>query len=141
LGLFSIPPVFFKYRNFSEFTRNVYWTRSDKASSVSGYVYGMIPLHFDGSQKIKNLRVFGSNPSGGRCHVSIWENFATNGRYRRSIVGVNPSGSPFDVMASPSGSYYVTNPTDFNYALWAYAFGNGIEINLYNIEIEAIPIG
>ena len=141
MGLLSIPPVFLKYRSYPEFTRNVYWTRSDKLAPVAGYVYGMIPLHLVGSHKIKSLRVTGSEPPGGIGHVSVWENYASNGRFRKSIVGTYPSGSPFDVTGTPAGGYYVTNPTDYNYAIWAYARGTGIEINLFNIEIEAIPIG
>lgn len=140
MALLSIPPVFVKYLNFPEFARNIYWTRSDKAAAIPGTVYGMIPLHLFGSQKIKSLRVTGSNPAGGTCHVSIWENFATPGTFRRSIVGAFPSGTPFDTMVVPSGGYYVTNPTDYNYAIWAYASGVGKEIQLFNIEIEATPI-
>ncbi len=141
MGLLSIPPVFLKYRNLPEFSRNVYWTRSDKLAPVAGTVYGMIPLHLSGSHKITSLRVTGSNPAGGLCHVSIWENYASNGKFRRSIVGQFPSGTPFDTTAVPAGGYYVTNPTDYNYALWVLARGSGIEINIYNIEVEATPIG
>lgn len=141
MALLSIPPVFLKYKDLPEFTRNVYWTRSDKVASVSGRVYGMIPLHFNGSQKITSLRVTGSSPVGGECHISIWENYVSNGQFRRSIVGQFPSGTPFDVTAAPAGGHYVTNPTDFNYALWIYADGPGIEINVYNIQVEATPIG
>ena len=141
MGLLSIPPVFLKYRTYAEFTRNVYWTRSDKLASVSGYVYGMIPLHLNGSHKMTSLRVTGSNPVGGTCHISIWENYASNGQYRQSIVGLYPSGTPFDTTVAPAGGYYVTNPTDYNYALWVYARGSGIEINVYNIELESTPIG
>jgi hypothetical protein len=141
MGLLSIPPVFFKYRNLAEFSRNVYWTRSDKLAAVSETVYGMIPLHLVGSHKVKSLRVTGSNPAGGTCHVSMWENYASNGTFRRQIVGANPSGNPFDITVAPSGGYYVTNPTDYNYAIYAYASGSGIEIKLFNIEMEVVPIG
>ena len=141
MGLFSIPPVFLEYRSLPEFTRDDYWTRSDKDASVPGTVYGMIPLHLDGSHKITSLRVTGSNPSGGVCHVSIWENFVSNGRFRRSIVGQFPSGAPFDTTAIPPGGHYVTNPTDFNYALWAYARGPGIDVSIYAIQLYATPIG
>lgn len=141
MGLISIPPVFLKHKNLPEFTRNVYWTRSDKLAAVAGPVYGMIPLHFNGSHKITSLRVTGSNPAGGTCHISIWENYASNGRPRQRIVGQFPSGTPFDTAVLPAGGYYVTNPTDYNYALWAYALGPGIEINIYNIGVEATPIG
>ncbi len=141
MSLLSIPPVFWKYRNYAEFTRNSYWTKSDKLASVSGIVVGMIPLHLVGSHKIKSLRVTGSNPKGGVCHVSIWENHARNGRPRRRIVGSYPSGTPFDITVAPTGGYYVTNPTDYNYAILAYARGDGIEINVYNVEVEVVPIG
>lgn len=140
MGLISIPPVFWRYRDLPEFTRDVYWTRSDKLAAVSGTVYGMIPLVLNGSHKITSLRVTGSNPAGGRCHISIWENYNGNGRYRRSIVGQFPQGTPFDTVATPAGGYYVTNPTDFNYAIWIYARGAGIPISIYNIGVEATPI-
>ena len=140
MGQYSIPPVFHKYRNLSEFTRNTFWTRSDKLAPVAGTVYGMIPLHLNGSHRIRSLRVTGSNPAGGTCHVSIWENFASTGRFRRSIVGQFPNGDPFDLKVSPSGGFYVTNPTDYNYALWAYARGPGIDINIHSIVVDATPI-
>lgn len=141
MGKFSIPPVFFQYKGRPEFTRNVFWTRSDKDASVGITVYGMIPLHFDGSHRISSLRVTGSNPSGGSCHVSIWENYVSNGQFRRSIVGQNPTGAPFDTTASPTGGHYVTNPTDYNYALWAVASGPGVDVSIYAIQIDAEPIG
>lgn len=140
MRLLSVPPVFLKYKDTPEFTRNAFWTRSDKVAGVPGVVYGMIPLHLVGSYKLKSLRITGSNP-GGTCHVSIWENFASTGIFRRSIVGAMPSGNPFDITAIPAGGYYVTNPTDYNYAIWAYASGSGIDISLFNIEMEVTPIG
>jgi hypothetical protein len=140
MGLLSVAPVFLKYKNTPEFTRNAYWTRSDKLASISGTVYGMIPLHLVGSHKLKSLRVTGSNP-GGTCHVSIWENFASTGIPRKSIVAATPNGNPFDITAIPAGGYYVTNPTDYNYAVYAYASGDGIDISLSNIEMEVAPIG
>lgn len=140
MGLLSVPPVFFPYRTYPEFTRKVYWTRSDKLAPVAGYVVGMLPLHLLGSHKITSLRVSGSNPAGGTCHISIWENYASTGRPRRSIVGLFPTGTPFDALAVPAGGYYVTNPNDYNYALFAYAVGAGTEINIYNIEVEMTPI-
>ncbi len=141
MSLLSIPPVFWKYKKYAEFTRNSYGTRSDKLAGVSGFVVGMIPLHLVGSHKIKSLRVTGSNPKGGQCYVSIQENYASNGRPRRAIVAASPYGSPFDITVAPTGGYYVTNPTDYNYAILAYARGDGIEINLYNVEVEVAPIG
>jgi len=141
MGLYSIPPVFLQYKDRPEFTRAVYWTRSDKDAGVSARVYGMIPLNFNGSHKITSLRVTGSNPVGGVCHVSIWENHASNGRFRRSIVGQYPTGAPFDTTASPSGGHYVTNPTDYNYALWAYASGSGVDVSIYAIQVDAEAIG
>ena len=141
MGKFSIPPVFLQYRGRPEFTRNVFWTRSDKDAAVGVAVYGMIPLHLDGSQKITALRVTGSNPAGGSCHVSLWENYVSTGQFRQSTVGVFPTGAPFDTMASPSGGQYVTNPTDFNYALWAVASGPGVTVSIYAIQIDVAPIG
>ncbi len=141
MGLISIPPVFLNYRNLPEFTRNTSWTRSDKLAPLAGFVFGMIPLHLSGSHKITSLRVTGSNPAGGECHVSIWENNGSNGLPRRSIVGQFPLGDPFDTTAVPTGGFYITNPTDYNYALWAYARGSGIDINIHNIEVFATPIG
>jgi hypothetical protein len=141
MGLLSVPPVFLKYRQDPEFTRSFSWTRSDKPASFSGTVYGMVPLHLVGSHKLKSMRVTGSNPPGGTCHVSIWENFASTGTPRRSIVAANPNGNPFDITVIPAGGYYVTNPTDYNYAIWAYAAGSGINISLSNIEMEVTPIG
>ena len=140
MGLLSIPPVFSQYRTFPEFTRNVFWTRADKLAPV-GIAVGMLPLHLLDSHKITSLRVTGSNPAGGICHISIWENYASTGQPRQSIVGLFPTGTPFDVLAVPTGGYYVTNSNDFNYAVFAFAIGAGIEINIYNIQIEMTPIG
>ncbi len=140
MGLISIPPIFANYGNFAEFTRTVSWTQSDKLSPVSGLVVGIIPLHLVGSHKITSLRVTGSNPPGGTCYIGIWENSASDGQPRQAIVAQLPSGVPFDTTALPSGGYYVTNPTDYNYTLLAIAIGDGIQISLYNIEVEATPI-
>lgn len=141
MGLLSVPPVFFQYLTYPEFTRGVYWTRADKLAPVAGVVVGMLPLHLPGSHKITSLRVTGSNPAGGICSISIRENYASTGVFRQSIVGLFPTGTPFDALAVPAGGYYVTNPNDYNYALLAYAFGAGTEINIYNIEVEMTPIG
>ncbi|MCH7903475.1 MAG: hypothetical protein IH944_02780 [Armatimonadetes bacterium] len=140
MALLSIPPVFLQFKTYAEFTRNVYWTRSDKAASVASFVVGIIPLHFNGSQKITSLRVTGRNP-GGTCYIGIWEHNVSNGQWNKPIVQQFPSGNPFDVTAVPAGGYYVTNPTDHHYDLAAYAIGPGIEINVYNIKVEATPIG